>query len=142
MNSTINVIINADLFECLFLKKMDVWKCWEISISQKLVFIFWALSIRFGDHGNILISSEKMDVNKKRWISKCKLVILVCFVLYIDVLSVSMRFSVIFCMHEHIQKYTYWLILAVGNIEKESRWGRIFRKRKTNGKCNLICEEY
>ena len=29
----------------------------------------------------------------------------VCFGLYMDVLSVSMRFSVIFCIYEHIQKY-------------------------------------
>ena len=29
----------------------------------------------------------------------------VCFVLYIDVLSVSIRFSIRFCIYEHIQKY-------------------------------------
>ena len=46
----------------------------------------------------------------------CILVSLVCFELYIDVLSVPMRFSVIFCMYEHIKKYM---------------WG-IFEKKKTN----------
>ena len=33
--------------------------------------------------------------------------VLVCFGLYIDVPSVSMRFSVIFCIYEDTKKYIY-----------------------------------
>ena len=41
-----------------------------------------------------------MDLEKCE-IRKCMVVVLVCFVLYIDVLSVSMRFSIRFCIYEH-----------------------------------------
>ena len=33
--------------------------------------------------------------------------LLVCFVIYIDVLSVSMRFNIRFCIYEHIQNYVF-----------------------------------
>ena len=38
---------------------------------------------------------------------KCSLVFLVCFVLYINVLGVVMRFGVRFCIYEHVQKYGF-----------------------------------
>ena len=34
---------------------------------------------------------------------KCNLVLLVCFVFFINVLNVSMGFRVKFCIYEHIQ---------------------------------------
>ena len=44
---------------------------------------------------------------------KCDLVFWVCFVLYIDILSVSMRFNIRFCIYEHVSKY---LLKRVSNI--------------------------
>ena len=41
------------------------------------------------------------------------LVFLVILGLYVDVLSVPMRFSDIFCIHEHILKYFYFVIFEV-----------------------------
>ena len=37
----------------------------------------------------------------------CFRVVGVCFGLYIDVLSVSMRFRVTFCIYEHIKRYIF-----------------------------------
>ena len=42
-----------------------------------------------------------MDQKKERE------VLLMCFGLYIDLLNVSMRFGVIFCIYEHIKKYMF-----------------------------------
>ena len=43
-----------------------------------------------------------MDCLNKSEIMKCNFVFWVCSVLYNDVLSVSIRFSVKFCIYEHI----------------------------------------
>ena len=37
----------------------------------------------------------------------CIFVYWVCFGLYIDVVSVSMGLNIIFCIHEHIYKYSF-----------------------------------
>ena len=39
---------------------------------------------------------------RKDEIRKYNLVCLVCFVVYMDVLSVSMRFRLFFCIYEHV----------------------------------------
>ena len=52
---------------------------------------------------------------KKFDFSKGKLIFCVCFVLLIDVLGSSMRFTVIFCIYEHIENKC---LLAFEKIEK------------------------
>ena len=44
-------------------------------------------------------------------------VFLVCFELYIDVLSASMGFCVIFCIYEHIKKKVFF-IFEVSKLQK------------------------
>ena len=65
-------------------------------------------------HSDVLflkIHFEHILEKFKTW--TCIFVCLVCFGLYIDVLSVSMRLRIVFCIYEHILKYTFGLFRVV-----------------------------
>ena len=59
-----------------------------------------------------------MDLKKNEKVEEIDsfLVFLVCFGLYIDVLGVSMRFSIIFCMYEHIKKCIFGFFQQFRNV--------------------------
>ena len=65
--------------------------------------------------------------------NKCVFVFLVCFGLYIYVLSVSMRFNVIFCIYEHISKYIVGCLRAF-----LSKGYRLFRRPQISFVCVIV----
>ena len=59
----------------------------------------------------------------------------VCFGLYIDVLSASIRFDVIFCIYDHIQKYMF------GNVEQLKNIIGMRQLRNKKLEWYLICKD-
>ena len=60
INSTIKSTQDADIFECLIFEKDVILKEYGKLIFAPFVFTVWASEIRFDDHKQMLIISDKV----------------------------------------------------------------------------------